>query len=130
METSILIAKIIAVVYLSAALGGFFSRDYYRRLAEDIYKNAALTYMMGFMVVILGFLIVHHHNLWVQDWRVLITVIGWIALVKGVAIIAFPQFIQRLSKPFLTEKGQRIIPYVTLSLGLLFGYFGFVCGGF
>lgn len=125
METSTMIAKIIAVVYLSAAMGGFFSRDYYRRVADDMYKNAALTYAMGFMTVVLGFLIVHIHNLWVRDWRVLITVVGWAALIKGVAIIAVPQFMKRLSEPFLTEKGQRIIPYVTLSLGLLFGYFGF-----
>lgn len=130
MEPSILIAKIIAVVYLSASLGGFFSRHYYRRLAEDMYKNAALTYMMGFVTVIVGSLIVLHHNLWLGDWRVLITMVGWLALIKGVSIIAFPQLMQRLSEPFLTEKSQKVIPYVTLALGLLFGYFGFAGEGF
>jgi len=128
MEPSILIAKIIAVIYLSASLGGFFSRDYYRRLAEDMYKNATLTYMMGFITVILGFLIVHYHNLWGRDWTVLVTIIGWLALIKGILIIVFPKFMQRLSEPFLTERVLKIIPYVTLFLGLLFGYFGFVRG--
>ncbi|MBU4371020.1 MAG: hypothetical protein KKH02_01650 [Proteobacteria bacterium] len=128
MEPSILIAKITAVIYLSASLGGFFSRDYYRRLAEDMYKNATLTYMMGFITVILGFLIVHYHNLWVRDWTVLVTIIGWLALIKGILIIVFPKFMQRLSEPFLTERVLKIIPYVTLFLGLLFGYFGFVRG--
>ncbi len=126
MELSILIAKITAVIYLSASLGGFFSRDYYRRLADDMYKNTALTYMTGFMAVIVGFLIVHYHNLWVSDWTVLITIIGWLSLIKGFLIIAFPKFIQRLSELFLTERALKIYPYVTLSLGLLFGYFGFV----
>ncbi|MBU0545189.1 MAG: hypothetical protein KKH97_07615 [Proteobacteria bacterium] len=126
MELSILIAKITAVIYLSASLGGFFSRDYYRRLADDMYKNSALTYMMGFMAVIVGFLIVHYHNLWGSDWTVLITIIGWISLIKGFLIIAFPKFIWRLSELFLTEKILKIYPYVTLLLGLLFGYFGFV----
>jgi len=127
MELSILIAKITAVIYLSASLGGFFSRDYYRRLADDMYKNAALTYMMGFMAVIVGFLIVHYHNLWVRDWTVLITIIGWLSLIKGIIIIVFPKFIHRLSGLFLTEKTLKIYPYVTLFLGLLFGYFGFAC---
>lgn len=128
MELSILIAKITAVIYLSASLGGFFSRDYYRRFADDMYKNAALAYMMGFMAVIVGFLIVHYHNLWGRDWTVLITIMGWLALIKGVLIIVFPKFIQRLSEPFLTERALKIIPYVTLAVGLLFGYFGFVRG--
>lgn len=128
MEPSILIAKITAVIYLSASLGGFFSRDYYRRLAEDMCRNATLTYMMGFITVILGFLIVHYHNLWGRDWTVLVTIIGWLALIKGILIIVFPKFMQRLSEPFLTERVLKIIPYVTLFLGLLFGYFGFVRG--
>ncbi|MBU1713476.1 MAG: hypothetical protein KKD47_10295, partial [Proteobacteria bacterium] len=100
--------------------------DYYRRLADDMYKNSALTYMMGFMAVIVGFLIVHYHNLWGRDWTVLITITGWLSLIKGFLIIAFPKFIQRLSELFITERALKIYPYVTLSLGLLFGYFGFV----
>jgi len=126
MQISILIAKIAAVIYLSASLCGFSDRDYYRRLANDMYKNAALTYMTGFMTVIIGFLIVNFHNFWVRDWTVLITIIGWLSIIKGFFIIAFPKFIKRLSEPFLTEKALKIFPYITLSLGLLFGYFGFV----
>ncbi len=126
MEISIFIAKITAVIYLSASLCGFTDRDYYRGLANDMYKNAALTYMMGFIAIIVGFLIVHYHNFWGRDWTVLITIIGWLSLIKGFFIIAFPKFIQRLSEPFLTKKALMIFPYVTLSLGILFGYFGFV----
>ena len=128
MELSILIAKIIALIYLSASLGGFFSRDYYRRLSVDMYKNAGLSYMMGFITVVVGFLIVHYHNLWGRDWTVLITIMGWLTLIKGVLIMAFPKFIQLLSEPFLTDRALKIIPYVTLLIGLLFGYFGFVRG--
>ena len=127
MELSVFIAKITAVIYLSAALGGFLSRDYYRRLAEDIYKNAGLTYLTGFMAVIVGFLVVHYHNFWKPDWTVLITIIGWIALVKGVCLIVFPGFIKRLSESLsTTERALQLYPYVALLLGLLFGYFGFV----
>jgi len=37
-------------------------------------RNAGLTYMMGLLAVIVGFLIVHYHNLWAKDWTVLITI--------------------------------------------------------
>ncbi|HXE97217.1 MAG TPA: hypothetical protein VN642_12460, partial [Dongiaceae bacterium] len=84
MELSILIAKIVSVIYLSASLGSFFSKDYHLRISEDMFKNAALTYMMGSVTVVFGFLIVNYHNLWGSDWTVLITIIGWLSLIKGV----------------------------------------------
>ena len=128
MELSILIAKIISVIYLSAALGNFLSRDYYRKISEDMYKNAALTYLLGFVTVIISFLIVNYHNHWGNNWTVLITIIGWLALIKGVFIIVAPEFFRRLYEPFLTERALKILPYVMLAMGLLFGYFGFVRG--
>jgi hypothetical protein len=126
MELSILIARIASVIYLSAALGGFFSKDHYRRILDDMYRNSALTYMAGFTTVILGALIVNYHNIWTRDWRVLITIIGWLALIKGVTIMAFPGFIRSISGPFVAGAGWKLFPYAALLLGLLFAWFGFV----
>jgi len=126
MELSILIARITSVVYLSAALGAVFSRDHYRRLLDDLFKNAALTYLMGFTAVVFGFLMVNYHNTWGKDWTVLVTILGWLALTKGVLIIAFPEFVYSYSKPILEGKGLQFFPYVAAFLGLVLGYFGFV----
>lgn len=126
MELSILIAKITSVVYLAAALGAVFNRDYYRRVVDDLFENAGLTYFIGFTTVVLGFLIVNYHNIWVKDWIVLITVLGWLALVKGVFIIAFPRFVRSYSELILKGKGLQFFPYIAALLGLLFGYYGFV----
>ena len=128
MELSILVAKIIAVVYLSAAFGGFLNEGYCRRIKEDLYQNVALTYLTGFLAVVAGLLIVHYHNVWAADWTVLITVIGWLALLKGVSLIVFPGLMQRFSDLFMSGRGLRIFPYAALILGLIFGYFGFVRG--
>jgi hypothetical protein len=126
MELSILIARITSVIYLSAALGAVFSRDHYRRLLDDLFKNAALTYLMGFTAVILGSVLVNYHNTWRKDWTVLVTILGWLALMKGVLIIAFPRFVQGYSKPIFEGKGLQFFPYVAAFVGLVFGYFGFV----
>lgn len=123
---SVIIARIAAVIYLAAAAGALFSRSYYRRLIEDFYRNAAVIYLAGFMAVVLGSLIVIHHNLWVKDWRVLITILGWLALIKGVLLIVFPGFVQGYSRPFLGERGLMWFPPAAVFLGLLFGYFGFL----
>ena len=128
METSILIAQIAAVIYLTVSLGAFLNRDYFRRIIEDFYGNAGLTYIGGFMTVVMGVLIVHFHNHWVSDWTVLITILGWLALIKGIVIVILPKHIQRMSETMLTDTGLKVIPYASLLLGLLFAYFGFVQG--
>ena len=126
MELSILIARIASVVYLSAALGALFNRDHYRRILNDWSKNATLIYFMGFTAVVLGFLVVHHHNIWLMEWTVLVTILGWLALIKGVLLIIFPRFVERYSKPIFEGRGFDLFPYLAALLGLLFGYFGFV----
>jgi hypothetical protein len=52
-----------------------------------MFKNTALTYFMGFTAVIIGFLMMNYHNVWEKNWTVLITIMGWLALIKGVLII-------------------------------------------
>ena len=58
MNLSKLIAKIASVLYLAAGIGAFFGTDYYRKLADDLFSNAGLVYMTGFITAIIGFLIV------------------------------------------------------------------------
>lgn len=128
MELSRLIAQILAVIYLSAAIGGLLNRDFYRSIAEDIYKNRLVTFLMGFLGIIFGMLLIHFHNIWVRDWPVLITIVGWIALLKGINLIAFPQLFRKIAAPFLSETGIRIYPYATLLIGLLFAWLGFFKG--
>ena len=128
MALSRLIARITSIVYLSAALGAIFSANHYRRLVEDMFGNAGVTYLTGFMTAIIGSLIVNYHNTWAKNWTVLITIIGWLALLKGVLIMVVPQFVHSVSVPMFTGWGLRIFPYAGVCLGLAFGYLGFVRG--
>ncbi len=125
MELSVLIARIISVIYLSAAAGAVINRDQYRRVAEDMFKNATLTYLMGFTATIVGMIIVNYHNVWVGNWPVLITILGWLALIKGVLIIAVPQRLERYSLAFFNGAMLLWFPYIAGLLGVLFGYLGF-----
>jgi len=125
MQLSKLIARMASVIYLSASLGAFFSTNYYRKITDDLFSNSALIYVTGFITVIIGFLIVTYHNTWSKSWIVLITILGWLAMVKGICLIAFPQFVHMLSERMLTDSRTNIFSYAAFCLGVLFAYFGF-----
>lgn len=126
MQLSKLIAKIASVIYLSASLGAFLNPDMFHKVANDLFSNAGLTYLAGFVTVLIGLLIVNYHNVWGKNWTVLITCLGWLALLKGILLIVCPQFVHSLSERMFTDWGLKIFPYAELGLGLLFAYFGFL----
>lgn len=45
----------------------------------------------GLYATIMGLLIVLCHNIWVADMRVLVTLVGWLALGSGVLLLMIPE---------------------------------------
>jgi hypothetical protein len=48
------------------------------------------------LTLLAGLAIVRAHNLWVADWRVVVTVLGWLAVVGGVLRIILPDRIANI----------------------------------
>jgi len=126
MNTSIFVVQIAAVIYLSVGVGMLINPDYYQRLFAEVSKDSLAMYVGGFMALILGFTLVTYHNIWVQGWQVLVTIIGWLALIKGFLILAFPRVMQRLTKSMLKTKNTSSLSVFVILLGLIFMYFGFI----
>ena len=123
METSILIAQLAAVVYLTVGVGMLVSGDYYRKAFDKMFKEAGIWYLGGLMALISGFLIIKFHNVW-EGWPILVTLLGWLALLKGLLIFIFPEGFMDWSAGFVKKMGSQY-GFVALVLGLIFGYFGF-----
>jgi hypothetical protein len=48
-------------------------------------QTPVVIYLSGTLFLVAGLAIVQAHNLWVRDWRVLVTLCGWMILVLGLA---------------------------------------------
>jgi len=123
MELSILSAKILALVYISASVAAFSGKMTFAKTVEDFERSSGLTFFAGFIALVIGALLVQYHNIWVRNWTVLITVIGWMSLLKGVMFIAFPRSISFFKGWY---QNTRVWGVFMLAFGILFGYFGFV----
>lgn len=44
----------------------------------------------AFVAIIMGILNILFHNVWVDDWRLLITLIGWTSAIVGITLFTFP----------------------------------------
>ena len=68
-----------------------------------------------------------NHNVWVWDWPVIITVIGWLMTVSGTFRILIPQQIGDLAARMLARGPQLLLVSgaVTFVLGAILSWKGF-----
>ncbi|WJE54977.1 hypothetical protein QRE66_12655 [Bacillus cereus] len=62
-----------------------------RELKRLVVEDRGFGIMYGFLSIFLGLGTVIVHNVWALNWRGLITVIAWLALLKGIYVIAYPE---------------------------------------
>jgi uncharacterized protein YjeT (DUF2065 family) len=125
METSMLIAKIIGIIYLSFGLGLLINTKVYQKILNQLLTDPSIRIIGGFMAVIIGVLILEYHNVWEADWTLVISIIGWAALLKGILLLAFPSFINVAKPLFANIKSLRVLGVFVLIFGIVFTYLGF-----
>jgi len=125
MEISILIAKIIGFIYLSFGVGLLFNGKYYKKEISKLLENTSYLIFAGFIAIIMGILIIENHNFWVKNWTIVITIIGWLALVKGIILLAFPTLTSIYKPLFNSKMFYNLLGPLVLIFGLIFTYLGY-----
>ena len=129
METSVFIARIFGLCYLILGVGLLFNRKVFQRVMEDFYKNAALVFFSGMSALVVGVVIILTHNVWVANWTVIITIIGWLAFIKGIWIIVFPNTVSRFMQAYQKNKSLLTVHSIfALIFGVVLAFFGFFAG--
>ncbi len=126
MDVSVFLAKVIAIYYIIVSIGLLCNAERYRAVINDLRHNSSLMLISGLIALVIGSLLVVSHNLWVPDWRVLITLIAWSALIKGSLIILCPQFYHGLLSKYTDGKTALCVSLVIVFLfGIFLAYHGF-----
>lgn len=90
MDSSLLLARLIGPFLVLVGVGVLLNRRHYATMMQRFLDNTELYYFSGVLAFLVGEVLILYHNLWVWDWRVVITVIGWMSLVKGAVRIVSP----------------------------------------
>lgn len=128
MATSIFLAKYFGLYFLLVSILFLLKPNQYKTVVEGFEQNPALVMFSGIITLMLGLFLVLIHTVLVPDWRLLITAICWLILIKGWCLLACPKSCLNYSKKFTKKKRHywAIFFYVVLALVLL--YFGY-CDG-
>lgn len=128
MEVSQFIAQLIGPIYLALGVGGFVNRKHFMTLIEGFKASYAVILISGVVALFIGVLMVRFHNVWVADWRVIITIFSWIALLKGLTLLVLPVRVgEGIANSFV--KRPQLINLMLgfcILIGAVFSYFGYL----
>ena len=125
MEQSTFLAQLIGPVFVVVGVGILISPDAYRAMAEEFLRSRALIYIAGLLAFVPGLAIVLAHNVWELDWRVIITLLGWLGVVGGVFRLLFPRQVMAIGLTMLARPGLLRIPGAVVALGLVLSFLGY-----
>ena len=78
------------------------------------------------MTLAAGLAIVLTHNIWTADWRVVITILGWLFVISGIVRMALPQHAAALGRRILARPMTLcIVGAFDIAIGVLLCIFGY-----
>jgi uncharacterized membrane protein len=124
---SIFLAKLIGPVLLVIGIGMLANPAGYRAMASEFLASRALIYLAGLLALVPGLALVLTHNVWTLDWRLILTVLGWLAVIGGAFRLLFPQKVTAIGTALLARPGYLTgAAIVVLALGAVLSVFGYV----
>ncbi len=129
MDTSVFVAKIFGLCYLIIGIGFMFNRKIFQQLMEDFCKNVIVAIYGGIFSLVIGVVLILTHNIWVANWTVMITIIGWLAFIKGIWLIVFPNTVSKFMQAYKKNEKMLIVhAAAAIIFGAVFTFFGFFVG--
>lgn len=130
MSTSIFLARLLGPLLLLPGIGILVNPGAFRAMANEVVRSVTLIYLFGLVDFAAGLAIVLTHNVWIASWRVVITLIGWVMLIRGAVRIVVPEMVTGYAAKVVGRK--HIYPAtgaVAAILGLVLCYFGYLARG-
>ena len=127
MTTSIFLAKLIGPVLLIMGAGMIVNAGAYRPVLEDIIRNRALVVLFGLLTMSAGLAVVLTHNVWVANWPVLITIVGWLTMFSGAFRLLAPQDAIKFGRKMYEQpNGLFMGAAIWVAIGAVLCFFGYL----
>jgi len=119
----VFIARLLGPIFVVIGIGVLADLQHYALLVREAVRSPTLIYFAGIFALSAGLAILNCHRAWTADWRVIVTVLGWLMVIGGIVRIVLP----RVTAGFATalysgSAAMAIVGVVVLVVG---GYLSF-----
>lgn len=125
MDVTLFLAKAIGIWMVSVGIGALRASDTFKTIGKEFTSEKLSWYLGALFAYIIGILIVLTHNVWEFNWPVLITIFGWIGLLKGISLIVFPEEFKKFADWYIEKVNFKIVGAIYGLVGLFLCWKGF-----
>ena len=127
METSVFIARLMGPVMTLAGLVIVLNPERMAAMGRELVQGEAPIFVSGIVTLVLGLTLVNTHNSWSADWRICITIFGWICVLAGVARMAFSTWVKGVGEQMIANFAVlRLVSVALIALGVFLSYQGYL----
>ncbi len=125
-SSSIYLARLLGPVLLAVGFSMAVNPSGYIAMASNMLNDTALVYVAAVIGLTGGIALVLAHNIWIGDWRLIITLLGWISVIDSLTWILLTRGMQTLWAPLLKFPAVAFVGgLLVLPLGAALCYFGY-----
>lgn len=122
---SLFLAKAFGLYLVIVGIPFIFNHRRMQETMVDVVASRGTMLVMAIFTLILGIILVLVHNMWVADWRVIVTLLCWITLLQGIVRFYFPEQMQKWARKFQDKSAFMILGIISVIIGVILLYFGF-----
>ena len=125
---SVFYSQVIGIWLFLVGLAMLVDRNRFKKATIDGINHPAINQLYGFVGLVAGLLIVVTHNIWVMEWPVVITIVGWFVLLWSILRIFCAESFGNWVKGNLTKDvglGLKVWSWIWLIIGLYLIWAGF-----
>lgn len=127
MSISIFLAKIIGLYFIIIGLFTLLRYQDLEAAVKSLVGQKGTILLLAIITLMVGLLLVVSHNIWVFDWRLIITLIAWLIFIGGIFRLFFQDNIVRIWMWWIDHKNYFLGTTIFFFLiGCYLAYKGFI----
>ena len=96
MEFTIIIEKVVAFSYLIVGFSMIFQSRAWLNFIDTLQTQGMMPHYLALLYLPVGFAIVFFHPIWTFSPAIIVTLLGWIAVIKSSLYLLFPKTTMQL----------------------------------
>ncbi len=123
MPPAVFIARIVGPVFVVIGVSILLNEPIYNAIVIEAVHSPTLIYFSGLLSLPLGIAMLNVYRAWTGDWRVIITILGWLLTIGGVIRIGLPQTTAVIGNAMFS--GPAAMPIVAVIVLIVGGWLSF-----
>ena len=123
MLPAVFIARIIGPVFVVIGLSILLNEQIYAAIIIEAVHSPTLIYFSGLLSLPIGIAMLNVYRAWTADWRVAVTILGWLFLLGGILRILLPQTTAWLGNAIFSASAA--IPVIGVIVLIIGGWLSF-----